>query len=172
MKKVITLLLLVLSIGAVKAQSTELSKYKSLFTLNFIRYFDWQDNNEGDFVIGVLKNSGIAKQLSVQVTGKKVGYKNIVVKEFKRIDDITDCNIIYVGESVNYSKYSAVISEKLSRANPLIITEGNGTIPKGAMINFVIVNDKLKFEISSENAVRGGLKFSNSLLLLNNAIRA
>lgn len=172
MKRVLILLLLVASTGVIKAQDVNLAKYKSLFTLNFIRYIGWPETTkEGDFVIGVLKSSGIADQLAEQVKGKKVGYQTIVIKEFKNVDEITSCSIIYVGESINYSKYSATISQKLNNKNSLIITEDYNAISSGSMINFVIVDNKLKFEVSSSNASKNGLKFSNSLLALTNAIR-
>ena len=173
MKKVLFLLLLVASTGVIKAQDATLSKYKSLFTLNFIRYIGWADEaKEGDFVIGVLKNSSIASQLEKNVVGKKVGYQTIVIKEFKNVDEITNCNIIYVGESINYSKHSNTISQKLNNKNTLIITEDNNAISNGSMINFVIVDNKLKFEVSSTNATKSGLKFSNTLMALTNAIKA
>lgn len=172
MKKIIILLLVVASSGIIKAQNAELSKYKSMFTLNFIRYVGWNDEaKEGDFIIGVLKNSSIAKLMKENVVGKKVGYQTIVIKEFKNIDEITNCNIIYIGESINYSKYANTISQKLNNKNSLIITEDNNAISNGSIINFVIVDNKLKFEVSAENAQKNGLKLSSSLLSLKNAIK-
>lgn len=174
MKKlgILFLVLVALGSGMVKAQEAELAKYKSLFTLNFIRYIGWpEEAKQGDFVIGVLKNSYMAEQLKIKTIGKKFGYQNIIVKEFKNIDEISDCQILYVDGIINYTKNADVIAQKLN-SQSLIITEGKGAISNGSMINFVIVDDKLKFEVSQSNAEKSGLKLSNSLLSMNNAIKS
>lgn len=171
MKRILIVVLAFLSIGTLKAQDAETDKYKSLFTLNFIRYVDWPEAaKKGDFVIGVVKNSSLAKNLRTKSEGKKFGYQNIVVKEFKKIEDVTDCQILYVSGTNSYLKNSATLASKLQNKNSLIITESEGAIDKGAMINFVIVDNKLKFELSEQNAKSFGLGFSNSLTAMASAI--
>ena len=172
MKKVIVLFLLVASSGIMNAQNAELDKYKSLFTLNFIRYIGWSEEaKEGDFIIGVLKNSIMAEQLKEKTNGKKLGFQNIVIKEFKNIDEVSDCQTLYVDGRINYAKNAKLIASKLNNSNSLIVTEDAGAISDGSMINFVIVDEKLKFEVSANNANKYGLKFSNSLMAMKNAIK-
>lgn len=168
----IILLIALMSFNNINAQTEELNKYKSLFTFNFVRYIGWPPAaKHGDFVIGVVKNSGVAKNLRNITTTKKFGYQNIIIKEFKKIEEITNCQILYISSAANYSKNHALFAEKLLNKNSLIITESNGAINKGSMINFVIKDSKLKFEISANNAKRFGLDFSNSLLTMTNAIK-
>lgn len=172
MKKLVILFLMVASTGILKAEMNDLATYKSLFTLNFIRHIGWpEETKQGDFVIGVLKSSTIANELKIKTKGKKFGYQNIVIKEFKNIEEISDCQILYVASYINYNKYSSVISNKLNNSNSLIITEDNDAINSGSMINFTIVEDKLKFEVSQSNANKYGLKFSGSLISMKNAIQ-
>lgn len=168
----IILFVALLSFNNLDAQTEELNKYKSLFTFNFVRYIGWPPaSKHGDFVIGVVKNPGIANNLKSITATKKFGYQNIVIKEFKKIEEITNCQILYISSTANYSKNHALFAEKLMNKNSLIITESNGAINKGSMINFVIKENKLKFEISASNAKRFGLDFSNSLMTMNNAIK-
>lgn len=171
-RTIIVAVALLLSVVGLKAQTAELDKYKSLFTLNFIRYIGWpEEAKQGDFVIGVLKNGQLADQLKANTTGKKFGYQNIVVKEFKKIEEVSDCQILYVGNYSNYSKNASALASKLNNKNSLIITESEGAINNGSMINFVIVDNKLKFEISSNNASSFGLELSNSLTSMTQAIK-
>ncbi len=173
MKKIILFFLLAAGIIYAQGQTADLAKYKSMFTLNFMRYIGWPDNaKDGDFVIGVLKNSTMANDLKTMTQGKKFGFQNIVIKEFKNIEDITECQMLYVDGNVNFSKNAEVISQKLGKKNSLIITDNKGAIASGSMINFVITNNQLKFEVSAENAEKSGLKLSNTLLSMNNAIRS
>lgn len=170
MKKSIFILFMVI-FSATYAQDAAVSKYKAMFTLNFIRYIGWPDDaKQGDFVIGVLKESYVLSNLQAQTVGKKFGFQNIVVKEFRKVEDVTDCQILFFSNNQNYSKNAAVIMEKLGNKNTLIVTEREGATKSGSMINFVVRDDKLKFELSGVNAAKFGLKFSSSLTALKNAI--
>lgn len=169
MKK-ITLFLIALTIGiGLKAQEDVAQKYKAMFTLNFIRYVGWDDAaKQGDFVIGIHKASGVKGQLIKQAAGKKFGYQNIVVKEYKNIDELENCQIFYHGG--NFSKDAELVKQKLNKSGSLIITESGNATKSGSMINFVIIDGKLKFEVSETNASNFGLKLSSSLTSLSNAI--
>lgn len=170
MKKVIFLLLVVCS-SVTFAQDAQVAKYKAMFTLNFIRYINWPDASvKGDFVIGVLKDKAVLGNLQSQTLGKKFGYQNLVVKEFKKIEDVSDCQILYISGNLNYSKHATTLKQKLNNKNSLIITDTEGATDHGSMINFVVRDGKLKFEISAANASQFGLKYSNSLTALSNAI--
>ncbi len=170
MKKIFIIILMVSS-GVVYAQDAQTAKYKAMFTLNFIRYIGWPEAaKQGDFVIGILRNKQVLDNLKAQTVSKKFGYQNIVVKEFKKVDDITDCQILYFSNSQSFPRNAELIKQKLNGKNSLIITETEGATKRGSMINFVIRDNKLKFELSVANAQKYGLKFSSSLTSLSNAI--
>jgi len=170
MRKSVFLILMVLS-AVTFAQDAAVAKYKAMFTLNFIRYIGWPDAaKEGDFIIGVVKENQILKNLQAQTVGKKFGFQNIVVKEFKNVDEVTDCQILFFSNNQNFNKNAEAIKQKLGSKNSLIITEVEGATKKGSMINFVIREGKLKFELSAANSEAFGLKFSSSLTSLSNAI--
>lgn len=170
MKKVIVIFLFFGSLG-VSAQTAEIAKYKAMFVLNFIRYIGWPDaSKEGDFIIGVVKESAIAENLKGQTTGKKFGFQNIVIKEFKTVEEITDCQLLFFSNNQNFSRTAQLVIDKLNNSNSLIVTDVEGAIKDGSMINFVVRDEKLKFEISSANAEKFGLKFSSALTSLSNAI--
>jgi len=153
------------------AQDAAIAKYKAMFTLNFIRYIGWPDAaKQGDFVIGIVNDDNILKNMQSQTVGKKFGFQNIVIKEFTKVEDITDCQILFFSNKQNYNKHAETIKAKLGNKNSLIVTEREGATKSGSMINFVIRDGKLKFELSSANAGSFGLKFSSSLTSLSNAI--
>ncbi len=170
MKKVIVIFLLFGSLAS-SAQNADIAKYKAMFVLNFVRYVGWPDaSKEGDFIIGVVKEPAIAENLKGQTTGKKFGFQNIVIKEFKTVEEITDCQLLFFSNNQNFSRNAQVVIEKLNNSNSLIVTESEGAVKDGSMINFVVRDEKLKFEISATNAEKFGLKFSSALTSLSNAI--
>ncbi len=150
---------------------SQVEKYKSVFTLNFIRYIGWaEEAKQGDFVIGVLKNSSIAQLLNSQSAGKKFGYQNVVIKEFNNVDQVTDCQVLYVSSYVNFARHAETIKSKLGK-NSLIITESEGATDYGSVINFVVRDNNLKFEIDGENAKSCGLSISSKLENMAAAIK-
>ncbi len=146
-------------------------KYKATFTLSFIRYIGWpEEQTKGDFVIGVVKNKQISKLLKEQSAGKKFGFQDIVILDFATPEEVTKCQVVFVGSSVSMGKYGQTIIDKAGGKNLLLITESDGAIEKGSIINFVLLNDVLKFEISASNAAKMGLTYSSKLSTMSSAI--
>jgi len=149
----------------------QVAKYKAIFTASFIRYIGWpEEAKQGDFVIGVLRDKEMADYLRSVSKSKKFGFQDIVIKEFKSPEDVTYCQVLFIGDNINLSKNAATVVEKLGGKNSLIITEKNGAVKYGSMINFVIRDDKLKFEISKKNAAGFGLQVSSKLQNMASAI--
>jgi len=150
---------------------SQVTKYKAVFTTNFIRYIGWPETaRQGDFIIGVIRDKEMADYFKGLSNGKKFGFQNIVVKEFKSPDEVEYCQVLFIPATVNLSKKASMIIDKLGRKNSLIITEKNGATKYGSMINFVIKDDKLKFEISKSNAAKFGLQISSKLENMKSAI--
>ncbi|MCF0190615.1 MAG: YfiR family protein [Marinilabiliaceae bacterium] len=168
MKKILFIITLLLLPLVVEAQVVP--KAKAMLTFNFIRYIGWSEEvRQGDFVIGVIKDKELASWLTKLSTGKKFGYQDIVIKEFKSVDELEDCQVVYVGAGGNYNKNSDAVMAKVGK-NTLIITEVEGATNKGAMINFVVRDDILKFELHKKNASIAGIQFSSKLEMMNGAI--
>ncbi len=165
MKKLLFLVgVLALSLTTYAQGQDIIPKYKSVFTLSFMRYVGWpEETKQGDFVIGVVKDKEVAEWLRNLSKGKKFGFQNVIIKEFKSPNDITDCQVLFVSQNVNLSKYASTIVDKIGGKNTLIVSERNGATKYGSMINFVIKGDKLKFEIHKANASKFGLQISSKL---------
>src|SRR5690554_259550 len=162
MKKIyVLLLLLMLPMASMVAQE---AKLKAVFTLNFIRYIGWPDQSlQGDFVIGVVRNREVADWIRDQSAGKKFGFQDIVVREYRNIEEIEACQVIFVSSAINIRNSSEVLIEKARQTNSLIVSEAEGATAHGAAINFVIRDGVLKFELHKGNAAWMGLQFSSRL---------
>ncbi len=153
------------------AGQAQVAKFKSIFTLSFIRHIGWTESaKEGDFVIGVVRDREISDWMTKLSKGKKFGFQNVVIKEFKSPEEVTDCQVVYVSSNVNFDRHAATIASKVNGKSTLIITESAGACNSGSMINFVIKDDKLKFEIHKANAAKFGLQISSKLEGMANAI--
>lgn len=143
--------------------SAQVTKAKAMLTLSFIRYCGWNESaRQGDFVIGVVRDKELVNWLVKQSTGKKFGYQDVVIKEYKSIEEVEYCQVLYVSNNFNFNKNANDIINKIGK-NCLLVTELEGACEKGAMINFVIREDKLKFELHKQNASIAGIHFSSKL---------
>lgn len=162
-------MLLTVGVGQAMAQS-ELAKPKAMLTLSFIRYMGWSEAaRQGDFVIGVIKDRELADWLKTQSEGKKFGFQNVVIKMFKSPQEAEDCQVLYVSRNVSYSRNAASLLDKVGK-DTLVITEEEGSIKNGSMINFVVRDGKLRFELSKSNAAISNIQFSQKLLDMTAAI--
>ena len=141
---------------------TEIQKAQSIFIYNFTRLVEWPESyKSGDFVIGVIGNSDIFAELEGYTAGKKVGMQPIVVKKFKEVSEIDRCHILFV--SYNKSSGLSEVIKKTDTSPTLIIGEKKNIMNEGAAIGFVLMDDKLKFELNIPSATRNGLKVNSKL---------
>jgi hypothetical protein len=149
--------------ASVAYMQTTIPKAQTLFIYNFSRLIEWPVNyRTGPFVIGVLGSVEITSELELYTKGKKVGTQDINIIRYKSIKEITGCHILFV--PFDKTKQMPEILGMLGDKSTLIITEKDGALETGSAINFIIVEDKLKFEVKADNAVKLGIKFSSKLM--------
>lgn len=140
-------------------------KFHSIFIYNFSKYVKWpEDQNTGKFVIGVYGSSIIEKDLVEMAASKKVNGLPIEVRHFKSVEGLDQCHIIYVASSES-GKIDQIISKTNSKPI-LIVTDKPGLANRGAAINFVELDGKIKFELNQQNAESRGLKVAGALTSL------
>jgi hypothetical protein len=163
MKKILLVLSLIsIPLIAGFSQASSVSAAQSMFIYNFSRLIQWPaSSNTGEFIIGVIGDNDVYSSLTSFVANKKVGSQSIVVKKFDDPQSISRCQILFVGDG-KISKFPEVISH-IQGFNSLVITEKRGMVNSGSAIDFILVEDKLKFIMNSENAAKYNLTVSKSL---------
>ena len=142
-------------------------KYESLFIYNFTKYIKWPDGyNSGNFLIGVIGNSSIYQSLDEMAVSKKKTSSgaDLEVVKYNSIADIGNCNILFISEDVidNLPEIEAATSDRPI----LIIADSPGMATKGAVINFIEKDGKIKFELNESKAQERKLVVSGSLISL------
>lgn len=133
---------------------------------HFTKNVEWPtQKQQGDFVIGVYGDSEMLEATQNMMKNRTMSNQRIVVKQINSKDDLTQYHIIFVERSFSH-KFKHI--QQLSKtSNILLITEGDNLAKKGASINFVIKNEKLKFEMNKAAIDGAGLKVSNDLVRLS-----
>ncbi|MBN2273402.1 MAG: YfiR family protein [Bacteroidales bacterium] len=161
MKKILVFLAFLYLTFPVQAQ-TEIPKAQAMFIYNFSRLIEWPVSyRSGPFVIGILGSSSVADALEVYAAGKKVGTQDINIIRYKTYEELNTCHILFIPFS--RTKQLAEIQQAVQGKNVLLITEKNGALNAGAGINFVLMSNKIRFEMQPENITKYGLKYSSKL---------
>jgi hypothetical protein len=145
------------------AQNT--AKIQSIFIYNFIKLIEWPSAyKSGTFNITVLGNDPIYNELVQLAKAKKAGNQTIKVAKVNNVGDIGNPHILYIPKSKSNTISAA--KGNIGAKSTLLISDSKSGISDGADINFIIVDNKPKFEITTKAAVTKKLKISSSLLNL------
>ncbi|MBI2721503.1 MAG: YfiR family protein [Bacteroidetes bacterium] len=139
---------------------------KAIFLYNFTRYFEWPENKKtGNFVVYIVgKNDNLITELKNLASKKKVAAQDIEVKNTSAFDPAISSQIIYLLSDVSSAIKDAVAKNK--NKGTLVVAENSGSCKLGSSISFLIIESKLKFEYSKNNAVKAGLKTNDDFKAL------
>jgi hypothetical protein len=167
MKKFLFVLcFIIFEMHSVYAQS---EKFKALFMYNFTKYIEWPaSERQGDFIIAILGASPMSKELEIIAGKQKVGSQSILVKTFNSVDDISNCNILYIPASKSTSL--AQVIEKLSGKSVLVVTDKEGLAAQGSCINYIKDGDRIKYELNKKNIEKRGMVVNSALVTLGIAV--
>jgi len=141
-------------------------RVKAAFLFKFGSYVEWPSgafvSATAPFTIGVMDADALADELATVVAGRNMDGRPVVVRKLHEGDPINGFNIIFIGKAVD-GKLAGILSPMKGRPT-LAVTESEGALELGSMINFVIVDGKVRFDISLQPAAAGSLKISSRLL--------
>jgi len=160
MKKLFFFLSLALISFICRAQQIE--EFKARYILNFANQTEWPAAyRSGNFVIGVIGNSTVAKELQKICKTQKVGGQTVEVKVFSNANSVDKCHLLFIPQ--NQSGNIGKIVDKTSSNSTLLVSDNKGLVKEGSMINFVLRNKKLNFEMNKNNITKRGLKITSYL---------
>ena len=146
---------------------------KAAFLFNFAKFVEWPSDNPRDaedgFVICVFEDESLAQALDQAVSGKTVEGRVFRVRRLQNLDDTRSCRMLYLGGS-DTSRLVALLKSVRTTA---VLTVGNapGFTRQGGIINFIMQDNRVRFEINPEAADRAGLRISSKLLQLATIVR-
>ena len=100
--------------------------------------------------------------LTEYVPGRNIQGRPVEVRPIARIEDVRDAELLFVGR-----EHGAMLSEvidALGNRPVLVVADAPDGLRHGAMVNFQLVDQRVRFEISLRNAKAAGLMLSSRLL--------
>jgi hypothetical protein len=148
--------------SSVFSQDRPIHEVYSMMVFNFVKYVQWPaDDNNKEFVIGVIGNNNIYNTITTWYGGKTKGTKTYVIKKFNNASEVTDCQVIFIDRSKS-GEFDA-INNKVKGKGTLVVTDRSGLGSKGSCINFKTVDEKLRFELNQQAIEASNLKVAGAL---------
>jgi hypothetical protein len=162
-RALLCLLLAAIAAGARAVDAPTDNDVKAVFVYNFSRFVAWPDSaSSGPFVIGILGHDELGTRLDEAVRGESLNNRPLVVRRFQSIDEIGDCQILFIDRSES-AELGHVLST-LTHRSTLTVSDMPDAADHGVMIQFVTENSRIRLRINVDSARSAGLTISSNLL--------
>lgn len=133
------------------------------YLYNIAKLTEWKEEKmrTGNFIIGIIGGGNLHQELIKKYSTKTVGNQQIQVVKLLGVPTTEKCHILFVGQGA--LNLLPEIYKKLSGQSTMIITEYESALEDGSVVNFVRVENSLKYELSVANARKHKLEVGITL---------
>jgi hypothetical protein len=172
---VLALACVVLGVPALQAQNPKPTDYdvKAAYLYNFGRFVEWPAKvavaQSGHFTVCVLGQDPFGPSLDTTLAGETIGGKSIVAKRISNPQESDDCQILFL--SPTESGRAKKIVAELDKKAVLTVSDMPQFAQLGGMIQFVLEEKRVRFEVNLTATQRAGLTLSSELLKVATAVK-
>ena len=154
--------------GVVIAAEADSLEYavKAAFLSKFGLYVQWPDrafsSPSSAVNLCIVGENPFGTMLDEAVNGQRIGGRTIVIKRLKAITRDSGCHIVYLGNAE--AQRTGQTIEMLRGSSVLTVTDTHDPGAAAGIINFVIKDNRVRFDIDEEAAAQNGLTISSKLL--------
>ena len=160
----------VLAQNGVASQALE-RRVKAAFIYKFLGYAEFPAGAFADpgapVTIGVVGSDEMAAELARVVAGRSVGGRPVVVRQLREGEGGNAVHLLFVAGS------DSARAGRILKSSPpalLPVTECESGLQQGSVINFRIVDERVRFDVSLDSAERNNVKLSSRLLTVANRV--
>jgi hypothetical protein len=170
--RVLAVVLLISAGSGAYAQGNEEYQVKAAFLFHFVQLVDWPSealvNDEKSLTLCTFGKDPFGGALETTLQGKSIGARALRIRHLKQVQEVQGCQLLFVGG--NERKADASLLAGLKDQAILTVGEGDDFAKQGGMIGFCMENNKVRFDINVDTAVRAKLKISSRLLQLARSV--
>jgi hypothetical protein len=139
---------------------------KAAFLYKFLGYVEWPAgvlaSPTAPIVIGVLGADDIADELQTIVARRRIAQHPIEVRRVREADALDALNVLFIGRDATSALRR--LAPAAHERSVLLVSDVDGGLEEGSVINLVVVDNRVRFEVSLEAAERSQLKLSSRML--------
>jgi YfiR/HmsC-like len=150
------------------AQTLSDDQVKAAYLYNFAKFVEWPANKfaaaTSPVRFCILEDYSLEPELARIVKGKSVGGRAIEIVQVQGGEQSRNCHILFIN-AVN-SKRSHSLLDAVRGSAVLTVGESESFIEHGGMIAFVLIDDRVHFQVNHKAATDAGVYVSSRLLVL------
>jgi hypothetical protein len=137
---------------------------KAAYLYRFTQYIEWPaaPSTAEPFTIAVLDAPGVAAELRRILPNHPIKNSAAQVREIARIQDLGAAQMLFIGSPQIDRVRSAIAA--LTARPVLVVTDAEQGLEAGSVLNFVMLEHRVRFEVSLIAADRSQLRISAELL--------
>jgi hypothetical protein len=141
---------------------------KAAFLVNFARFVEWPPQSfaaaDDPLVFGVYGDGLFGAALGQALIGKVIDGRRVVIRRTSEVGALRSCHVVFLPASeINHFRE---VLNSLGDLSVLLVGENESFAERGGVINFILENERVRFEINPSAAARVHLKISSKLLQL------
>ncbi len=154
------------NLAAPAEPTVEANRVKAAYVLRIAHYVEWPGSSfptaTAPIRVAVVGGDSFADVLEKTVKGRKIGKRGFKIERVGTADQALDCQVVVLGDGADWQADSLI---RATRNKPVLtVSQKPGFARAGGRLNFVIVDERMRFEINQGSAKEGGLKVSSQLL--------
>ena len=146
---------------------------KAAYLYNFGRFVEWPakltTTNTGPFTICVLGEDPFGPALDTTLAGETIGNQKVAARRISSLQESVNCQILFISSSE--AKRLNKIIEALDKSAILTVSDIPQFSQRHGMIQFVLEENRIRFEVNLTATQRAGLTLSSELLKVATAVR-
>lgn len=140
-------------------------RVEAAYLHKFLNYADWPPASfphpDTPYVIGIAGDDTIADELARIAAGRSVNNRGVIVKRLLPGDGINDLHMLFVGRG---ERARLALWLRQAKGRPILaVTAAEGALELGSVINFRVVDERVRFEVSIDSAEQGGIHLNSRL---------
>jgi hypothetical protein len=134
---------------------------KAAFLYKFLGYMEFPADPGTTLVVGVLGADDVAAELARITAGRNVGNRTVSVRNLREGEALAGLHLLFVGTDAAQPAQALRAAEK---NGTVTVTEQENGLQSGSVINFRLVDERVRFEVSLPAAERCNVRLSSRLL--------
>jgi len=167
----VAILLAFLAMNALAQLQASEAELKAAFMYRFLSFVEWPAGRfaspSAPLVVGFVGAPQVASEFRAAAQGRTVQGRPIEVRIINAADT-TPVHALFIGGAAGESTPALVRS---AGPGTLIVTDSEGGLDRGATINLMEADGRLRFGVSVEAANRAGLRLNSRLLAVASEVR-
>lgn len=169
-------MLLVMAAGALaQGPATSLERQvKAAYLFKFGAFVEWPDTSfarpDSPILIGVAGSEQLAEELERMAAGRNVNGHPVKVRRVQPGDALADLHILFLDGSLERATIAAMLTAARSHAL-LTVSDAAEALAQGCMINFLVADDKLRFDVALRNVAPSRLRISARMLAVAHKVQ-